>query len=52
MAEPEEQGEGGKLEGKRMPISNRNYRVYHIEMDETKGLWGVDESSILLNYGA
>ena len=23
MAEPEEQGEGGKLEGKRMPISNR-----------------------------
>ena len=28
------------------------YRVYHIEMDETKGLLGVEESTVLLNYGA
>ena len=28
------------------------YRVYHIEMDETKWLWRVEESIILLNYGA
>ena len=27
------------------------YRVYHIEMDETKWLWRVEESMILLNYG-
>ena len=28
------------------------YRVYHIEMDETKWLLRVEESIILLNYGA
>ena len=28
------------------------YRVYHIEMDETKWLWGVEGEIILLNYGA
>ena len=28
------------------------YRVYHIEMDETKWLWGIERSIILLNYGA
>ena len=27
------------------------YRVYHIEMDETKWLWGVEGPIILLNYG-
>ena len=27
-------------------------RVYHIEMDETKWLWGVEGSIILLNYGS
>jgi hypothetical protein len=26
--------------------------VYHIELDETKWLGGVEESIILLNYGA
>ena len=29
-----------------------NYRVYHNEMDETKWLWRVEESIILLNSGA
>ena len=33
MAEPEEQGEGGKLEGKRMPISNRTYLNHGGEAD-------------------
>ena len=28
------------------------YRVYHIEMDKTKWLWGIERSIILLNYGA
>ena len=28
------------------------YRVYHIEMVETKWLWGLEESIILLNYDA
>ena len=28
------------------------YRVYHIEMDETKWLWGIEGPIILLNYGA
>ena len=28
------------------------YRVYHIEMDETKWLRGIERSIILLNYGA
>ena len=32
--------------------SVHKYRVYHIEMDETKWLWGVEGSIILLNYGA
>ena len=27
------------------------YRVYHIEMDETKWLWGVEGLILLLNYG-
>ena len=29
-----------------------NFRVYHIEMDETKWLWWIEGSIILLNYGA
>ena len=32
-------------------LGPRDYRVYHIEMDETKWLWGVEGSIILLNYG-
>ena len=28
------------------------YRVFHIEMDETKWLWGIERSIILLNLGA
>jgi hypothetical protein len=28
------------------------YRVYHIELVQTKWLWGVEGSIILLNYGA
>ena len=33
-------------------LVNATYRVYHIEMDETKWLWGVEGSIILLNHGA
>ena len=32
--------------------SKTSYRVYHIEMDETKWLWGREKFIILLNYGA
>ena len=27
------------------------YKVYHIEMDETKWLWRVERSIILMTYG-
>ena len=30
----------------------RKYKVYHIEMDETKWFLGIERSIILLNYGA
>ena len=33
-------------------IENYFYRVYHIEMDETKWLSGIERSIILLHYGA
>ena len=28
------------------------YKVYYIEMDETRSLWGVEGSIILFNHGA
>ena len=31
---------------------NFTYRVYHIEMDEIKWLLGIEQSIILLDYGA
>ena len=35
-----------------LAVLSCRYRVYHIEMVVTKWLWGVEESIILLNYGA